>query len=401
MPTFNEPSPRPFLKWVGGKRQLLSKLLEAVDAAVPFDDYHEPFLGGGALFFAMARTGRIKKTSFLTDVNENLISAYMGVRDEIEKVIKTLLEHKRKHSEPYFYELRSRMPRTLANRAARIIYLNKTCYNGLYRENSKGLFNAPFGRYKNPRICDSENLRAVSETLKAAQIYATDFTSVAKNANRGDLVYFDPPYTPISKTADFTNYSRDGFNAAAQVKLAELFSELSRKGVKVILSNSMTESTKTLYKNHFIYEVFANRLVNSKSERRGKVPEALITNFPIDENTLDGAKRVNGRAVNAQTNIGLEKLVAKQWLKDNNYDDVAALIDEITKEWKIKGKNTRRSWWEILAGDSRGNPRTVAGREFPVLRAAQIRQGVPITDSALCRNGREQAPPIRVTRRQR
>ncbi|MCP4041489.1 MAG: DNA adenine methylase [Gammaproteobacteria bacterium] len=273
--------PRPFLKWVGGKRQLLPELLKAIEAAEAFKHYHEPFLGGGALFFALANTGRLKAGSYLSDINKNLIDAYLGVRNEVEAIIELLKAHKRRHNETYFYEVRAGTPRKLARCAARIIYLNKTCFNGLYRENSKGKFNTPFGRYKNPKICDEENLRAVSQALQEVEIAMHDFTTVLEHAKRGDLVYFDPPYNPVSKTADFTAYSRGGFDASAQERLAEVSTTLATRGVKVILSNSMTEFTKKLYKDFYIYEVMASRRVNSRADRRGKVAEALITSFPI------------------------------------------------------------------------------------------------------------------------
>lgn len=400
MASFRGPPPRPFLKWVGGKRQLLPELLKAVEAAGAFRRYHEPFLGGGALFFALARTGRIRARSTLRDVNQNLIAAYLGVRDDVEALIRALKVHKRRHSEAYFYEVRARAPRSLVQRAARIIYLNKTCYNGLYRENSKGQFNAPFGRYKNPAICDEENLRAVAATLEDIDIAARDFSCILSVAKRGDLVYFDPPYNPVSKTADFTAYSRDGFGADAQRKLAEVFASLAARGVKVILSNSMTAFTKTLYQPFDCYEVLANRLVNSRADRRGKVAEALITSFPIHPQGRRRRVPINGHSVFADgASGGLERMLAKQWLLENQYADVATLIDEVMEEWQAQGKRTRRNWWEILAGDVKGNPRVVAGRTFPVLRTAQLRQGVPVTPDAICRDPKEEIPAVRATGR--
>ena len=156
--SFREPAPRPFLKWVGGKRQLLPALLQAVDSTGSFADYHEPFLGGGALFFALSRSGRLSGRSHLSDVNQNLMDAYVGVRDHASAIVRLLKKHRKQHCEEYFYDVRAAVPRNLPGRAARVIYLNKTCFNGLYRENSKGKFNAPFGRYKNPAIFDEEKL---------------------------------------------------------------------------------------------------------------------------------------------------------------------------------------------------------------------------------------------------
>lgn len=399
MAAFREPPPRPFLKWVGGKRQLLPELLQAVEAAGPFRRYHEPFLGGGALFFALSRVGRLSGRSFLSDVNQNMMDSYLGVRDDVDEVVRLLKRHKTRHGEDYFYEVRASAPRKLAVRAARVIYLNKTCYNGLYRENSKGQFNAPFGRYKNPAICDEENLRAVAKTLKNASLVVRTFAATLDDAKRGDLVYFDPPYLPVSKTADFTSYSRGGFRMADQEELAEVFAALSGRGIKVMLSNSLTSYTRRLFEDFYIYRVFANRRVNSRADRRGKVTEALVTNFPL---AAGGARRQqrNGHAVLVNGAAGrLEKMLARQWLLENGYEDVAALIDAVTEEWKAQGKRTRRNWWEVLAGDSRGNRRVVSGREFPVLRVAQVRQGVPVTDDALCRNPEEEPPSVKVTAR--
>ena len=173
--TFIPPPPRPFLKWPGGKRQLLPELLKAIGAAGTFAHYHEPFLGGGALVFALARTERLNQTAYISDVNPNLIDAYLGVRDDVDGVIAHLKEHAQQHCEDSYYTVRAQSPRTLIRRAARVIYLNKTCFNGLYRENSKGKFNSPFGRYKNPTICDEPNLRSVASMLQSVDIGARGF----------------------------------------------------------------------------------------------------------------------------------------------------------------------------------------------------------------------------------
>lgn len=273
-------TPRPFLKWVGGKGQLLGPLLEQVDRAGSFHRYHEPFVGGGALFFELVRTGRLPRArAFLSDNNENLISAYLAVRDDVENVIRILKAHKAKHSETYYYEIRSKRPTDLCERAARIIYLNKTGYNGLYRENSKGEFNVPFGRYVNPTICDEDNLRAAADALKRARIEARPFETVLDRAQPGDLVYFDPPYDPVSRTSSFTGYDKGNFGDDNQRLLAEVAERLANRRVRVLLSNSMTPFVKRLYSTFTIDEVFAARSVNSRADRRGKVSEALIRNF--------------------------------------------------------------------------------------------------------------------------
>jgi len=272
--------PRPFLKWVGGKRQLLPDIIARIDALPSFGRYHEPFLGGGALFFELARLNRLgKKKAYLADNNVNLIEAYQGVRDDVESVIALLHDHKTHHSEAYYYGVREHTPDTVTARAARIIYLNKTCYNGLYRENSSGKFNVPFGRYKNPRICDPEALRAASAALRKAKLFAKPFDHVLKTAEAGDLVYFDPPYVPLSATSSFTDYAKGGFGPSQQERLARAFRDLDAMGAKVVLSNSMIEIVRELYAGYRVDEVYAGRAVNSKADRRGKIPEALITNF--------------------------------------------------------------------------------------------------------------------------
>ena len=400
MPANSHQTPRPFLKWVGGKRQLLSELVRAVDSTDAFRRYHEPFLGGGALFFALARTGRLKRPSHLSDGNPNLIDAYVAIRDQVDAVIDLLTKHREYHNEKYFYAVRSNVPQGLAERAARIIYLNKTCFNGLYRENRKGHFNAPFGRYTNPRICDEQNLRAVAAALRSVHLVADEFEVVERCARKGDLVYFDPPYLPISGTADFTSYSREKFGLEEHRRLAELSLYLANRGIHVIVSNSSAKWTYELYTNFFIYEVFANRLVNSKAGLRGKIPEALVTSFPIDLEATVVPRRGGGRAlVDSRERGGIERMLARQWLRQNAYEDVADLIDEVVEEWKAQDKNTRRNWWDVLAGDVNGKPRVVAGRRFPVLRAAQLRQGVNVTENALCKNPMEEIPPVRVSRR--
>ncbi len=272
--------PRPFLKWVGGKAQLLGALMPQVERAGAFGRYHEPFVGGGALFFELARLHKLgRRKAFLSDGNRNLIDVYTALRENPDRVIALLEQHKTRHSEEYFYAVRAEVPADLTERAARIIYLNKTCFNGLYRENSKGEFNTPFGRYKNPLICDAPNLRAVAKALERAQIECRPFESVLDKTKPGDLVYFDPPYHPVSKTASFTAYEKGGFGEREQRSLAEVFAKLDRRGVKVMLSNSMTPLIRELYQDFEIAAVSAKRSVNCRSDRRGPIDEALVLNF--------------------------------------------------------------------------------------------------------------------------
>lgn len=272
--------PRPFLKWVGGKTQLLPELLRQVERAAEFGRYHEPFVGGGALFFKVARQHKLgKKLAWLSDSNPNLIETYQAVRDRVESIIPLLYRHGESHSEQYYYQVRANVPDKPVERAARVIYLNKTCFNGLYRENRKGKFNVPVGRYTNPMICDEINLREVAKVLKRTRLESRDFETVLDAAKPGDLVYFDPPYYPLSETASFTNYEKNGFGKDSQMRLANVAAELKKRDVKIILSNSWTPFIRRLYREFRIEKVFAGRQVNSRADKRNKVPEVLITSF--------------------------------------------------------------------------------------------------------------------------
>jgi DNA adenine methylase len=273
--------PRPFLKWAGGKGQLLPNLVASVQRAGGFARYHEPFVGGGALFFELYRLGLLPHggRAHLSDTNPNLIEAYEGVKQDVEGLIERLAAHKARHGTDYYYAVRAEVPATLLDRAARVIYLNKTCFNGLYRENSKGQFNTPIGSYVNPNIVDEENLRATSRALKGVQITARPFEKVIETARPGDFVYFDPPYVPLSKTAYFTAYAKDGFGREDQERLAEVFRTLHERGVKVLLSNSHTPDVKRMYRGFHVERVMARRHVNSKGTGRGAIPEALVSNY--------------------------------------------------------------------------------------------------------------------------
>lgn len=269
--SFAEPvRARPFLKWAGGKTQLLPEIL----ARVPdrFARYHEPFIGGGAVFFALA-----PQQALLADINPDLVGCYRAIRDRLPAVLRYLRSHD--VTEDHFYEVRSWDHADLdpAEAAARLVFLNRTCFNGLYRVNRSGRFNVPFGRYKNPRICDEDNLRAVSEALQGVDLTVGSVFETARRARRGDLVYFDPPYDPVSSTASFTSYAKDGFGREEQIRLAELFRELARRGVHVVLSNSDTPFIRELYADFVIDRVMARRAINSRATRRGPVGEVLIT----------------------------------------------------------------------------------------------------------------------------
>jgi len=272
--------PRPFLKWVGGKGQLLDELCPRFAEAKVTGRYHEPFVGGGALFLALYRQKELGQAlAFLSDHNERLIETYWGVQEDAEAVIGLLEEHRARHNQEYYYQVRANVPGTRTERASRIIYLNKTCFNGLYRENSKGGFNVPIGKYVNPPICDAENLRAVAEALKRADLSARPFASVLERAVPGDFVYFDPPYHPLSASSSFTAYHEGGFGEAEQKALAAVFRELDRRGIAVMLSNSMCDFVRGLYCGFRIDTVYATRSVNRDAGGRGKIPEALVLNF--------------------------------------------------------------------------------------------------------------------------
>jgi DNA adenine methylase len=266
---------RPFLKWAGGKGQLL----EQMGPLLPrdFGRYFEPFLGGAALFFHL----RPPKAA-LTDVNGELIDCYLAVRDHVEDLIGALEKHT--YEETHYYRVREQDPAALElpERAARTIYLNKTGFNGLYRVNRSGRFNVPFGRYVNPGFAhpDSfDNLRACARALRGVELEVRDFGEVARRARRGDFVYFDPPYVPLSSTSDFTAYVPGGFGPADQERLAKVFDRLVAKGVHVMLSNSDTPVVRSLYERFRIDRVLASRNVNSKITKRGKVGEVVVRSF--------------------------------------------------------------------------------------------------------------------------
>ena len=266
----------PIVKWVGGKRQLMFELLKNMPKS--YNRYFEPFIGGGALFFELQ-----PENAYISDMNEELINLYSVVRDNVYELISDLNKHK--ISKEYFLEIRN-LDRTdeyknLSNvqRASRFIYLNRTCFNGLYRVNSQGQFNVPFGNYKNPKIVDENNLLNCSELLKNTEIKCADFSEVLTKVKRGDFVYFDPPYVPLNETSSFTSYTKDGFDMDMQFKLREVCDELDSMGVIFMLSNSDTKFVNELYSNYQIKKVFASRAVNANAEGRGKITEVLVRNY--------------------------------------------------------------------------------------------------------------------------
>ena len=273
---------KPFTKWVGGKRQLLPELIELLPSS--FGGYYEPFIGGGALFFELA-----PKQAVINDNNKELVLAYQVIKTDVELLIDELKKHRDNNSKEYYLDLRSAdrdgriYQMTDVERAGRILYMLRVNFNGLYRVNSKNQFNVPYGRYKNPKIVDEDNLRNISEYLNDNDIAILngDFETATQNAKQGDLVYFDPPYVPLSPTESFTGYTADGFGYDEQVRLRDLFVELTERGVYVILSNSSADLVYDLYKPFAktIFEVGATRMINSNAKKRGKVNELLIANF--------------------------------------------------------------------------------------------------------------------------
>jgi DNA adenine methylase len=270
-------SPRPFLKWVGGKTQLLGQLAAWVPER--FDRYLEPFLGGGAMFFSHQPGAAV-----LADVNDELIDCYTAVRDHLDEVMHHLETHR--YEKDYYYDVRGweRSSLPLVERAARTIFLNKTGFNGLYRVNSKGLFNVPFGRYSNPRICDRDNLPECSRALQEVELRHADFEAVINDANDGDFVYLDPPYVPLNATANFTAYTAGGFGPDEQRRLASALVRAHRRGAQFLLSNADSPVTRELYAELLdepgidLDIVMARRNINSNAKRRGRVTEVVLFN---------------------------------------------------------------------------------------------------------------------------
>jgi DNA adenine methylase len=264
-------SPRPFLKWAGGKGKLIQQYIPYLPKK--FKTYYEPFLGGAAVFFYLN-----PPSAALTDINAELVNAYLCVRDNVEKLILNLEVHQLRHCRDYYYEVRQSPGVTNIEKAARLIYLNKTCFNGLYRENSKGAFNVPIGKYKNPKICNAALLRSVSAALQNAQINVRPFEDILEHASScDDFVYFDPPYHPLSPTSNFTAYTRYSFSQDDQIRLKYVFAELAERGVKVMLSNSDCKFIRELYSDFTINSIIAPRLINSDARKRGNITELLIT----------------------------------------------------------------------------------------------------------------------------
>ena len=271
---------QPFTKWTGGKRQLLGELRSYMPET--YGRYFEPFVGGGALCFDLA-----PEKAVINDFNEELIIAYRQIKNNPAELINLLIKHKENNSKDYYLELRSadrdgRISRmTGVERAARILYMLRVDFNGLYRVNSKNQFNVPYGRYKNPKIVDVDLLYQISEYLNEndVEILQTDFAEAVKDAQTGDFVYFDPPYIPLNETSSFTSYTHEGFSYEEQIRLRNTFKELTERGVYAMLSNSSSPLVEELYKDFNIYFVEAQRTNGAKSSSRGKISEIIVTNY--------------------------------------------------------------------------------------------------------------------------
>ena len=275
---------KPFVKWAGGKRQILDKLIKYVPE--DFNTYYEPFVGGGALFFELS-----PKNAVINDSNEELINVFRCIKDEekLTKMCNELNHHEANHSEEYYYKIRNiDRDKNKFNRlsdykrAARTIYLNKACFNGLYRVNSKGEFNVPFGKELKVNTYEGQNIGIIHAYLNFnnIKILSIDFEEAVKDAKEGDFIYFDPPYD--SDTSTFNSYTEDGFSKDEQIRLSNVFKNLSDRGCYVMLSNHNTILINELYKDFYIHKITAKRNINSNGKKRGKVEEVIITNYEID-----------------------------------------------------------------------------------------------------------------------
>ena len=273
---------KPFLKWVGGKKKIIPQIKQYIPES--YCQYFEPFIGGGALFFDLE-----PKIAYINDVNKILISAYKNIKNHPHEIInkledlqKIFYEKNNEKRKMYFYEIRDAFNNTEYDsllKTSYIIFLNKTCYNGMYRENSKGKFNVPFGRYKNPKILDEKNILTVSKLLQNVTITDYSFEKAVENAKSGDFIYFDPPYHPLSITSNFTSYSNGGFTKEDQIKLRDVFKDLDRRSCFVMLSNSDTKFIREIYEEFTQKTVLAARSINCKAAGRGKINELLIMNY--------------------------------------------------------------------------------------------------------------------------
>jgi len=300
---YEEEKAKPFLKWAGGKSQLLPELVERLPFIIKsknyIENYIEPFIGGGAFFFYLKNYFEIEK-SFIFDVNRELILGYKTIKSNCYELIDELYDLQNKYlacssdkREKVFYEMREKYNHQIKSfdyynftkewiiRVSMLIFLNKTCFNGLYRQNKSGCFNVPFGGYTNPKICDNENIEVVSRQLQNTEIFCADFSESEKCIRKNSFIYFDPPYRPLNKTSSFTDYSKEGFTDEDQKRLAKFYKLLNKKNAYLMLSNSDSQDDffQKLYNGFKIDKVMANRMINCNGNGRGKITELIITNY--------------------------------------------------------------------------------------------------------------------------
>jgi DNA adenine methylase len=417
---------KPFLKWAGSK----TKLVKALKPLLPLGEFRfiEPFVGAGAVFLNTDYPANL-----LCDSNAELICLYQALQQHGSKFVQRCasLFTPENNREDRFYEFRTEFNEAgdPERRAALFVYLNRHCYNGLCRYNQDGQFNTPFGRYERPYFPGDEMLD-FAVRLKSAALKVQDFRVSMSEAASGDVVYCDPPYVPLSATANFTGYASGGFSLEDQKDLAACSIEAARRGATVVVSNHDTALTRRLYEEASqIVAVLASRTISCDGENRGKAKE-IIALFNAASPASPKPAQTIGESSNGlaspkselrcnqmislaneagsnditSSNVlrdGMKTLnnTTRHWLLENHYEDVAALIDEVALKWEKEGAATRRNWWDVLAGDREGKAAIVKGVKFPVLRAARIRKGLKVTAGCLCRNKNEEIPPVRKTGR--
>ena len=295
----NIKAPTPFLRWAGGKRKLVPRLsgLFPSDFDSSSNTFFEPFVGGGSMMLALGDPAHpffVPGSNLaINDMNPDLIDTYLSIRDEIESLIELLLELSKDVSKEEYLKIRAKIPQTPLERAARFIYLNRTCFNGLWRVNSRGQFNVPWGQLSNPQILDADNLRAVSSRLQGSTIDHLDFKDAVSRAKKNDLVYFDPPYIPLSSSASFSMYAKADFGIAQQMELADLIADLRKRDTKVVLSNSYTDMSLEIFgKVCNLYKIQVMRSISAKASSRGSVDEIIGLNYEFQGSLPEGVVKV-------------------------------------------------------------------------------------------------------------
>jgi DNA adenine methylase len=350
--------------------------------------------------------------NLLFDSNGDLISLYRILRRDGDGFVAKCQElfTVENNTAKRFYELRTEFNEggAAVRRAALFVFLNRHCYNGLCRYNQKGEFNTPFGRYAKPYFPATE-MREFARKLHDAEVAAQDFRASFAKAQRGDLVYCDPPYIPLSATANFTDYASGGFSLKDQADLASCCLAAAQKGATVVISNHDSPVARELYRAaSSIIAVQVSRTISCDGENRGKVNELIAVFKPVStpgplhkDSHLTGARTLGQPLDKNQGQSRMRTLnnTMRGWLLENHYEDVAALIDDVIEKWERTSTRTRRNWWDVLAGDKKGNPSVIAGVAFPVLRAARLRKNLAVTANCICRNEAETFPPVRITDR--